>query len=41
MYGLCCYRDAENKRKVKEIYAQLATQEGEVKALKRIKDGAS
>ena len=31
-------RDSERKRKVKEIYHQLATQEGEVRALKRLKD---
>ena len=31
-------RDAERKRKVKEIYGQLADQEGDYKAMKRNKD---
>lgn len=35
---LCsCYRDAERKRKVKELYGMLATQEGDYKASKRTK----
>lgn len=32
-----CYRDAERKRKVKELYGMLATQEGDYKASKRTK----
>ena len=40
-YILCVlHRDAENKRKLKEIYAQLADQEGDFQALKRKKDSA-
>jgi nucleolar protein 14 len=31
-------RDAERKRKVKELFGSLATQEGEWKALKRRKN---
>lgn len=32
-----CFRDAERKRKVKELLGSLGTQEGEWKALKRRK----
>lgn len=34
--SLCC-RDTERKRKVKELFGSLASQEGEWKALKRKK----
>lgn len=34
---IVCFRDAERKRKVKELLGSLATQEGEWKALKRKK----
>lgn len=37
LFYLLCYRDAERKRKVKELFGSLATQEGEWKALKRKK----
>ena len=32
-----CFRDSERKRKVRELFGSLATQEGEWKALKRRK----
>lgn len=35
--NVLCFRDADRKRKVKELFGSLATQEGEWKALKRRK----